>query len=57
VGEGLEISVYSEIWATFFEVEEETVASILGRDSTREGVTYEQAKAFSTNLGIACSKR
>lgn len=50
VGEGLAINVYSEIWAKFLEVEEETLASILGPDRYREGVTYENAKEFSENL-------
>ncbi len=50
-GEGLAINVYSEVWAKFFGVEEETVASMLGPYRHREGVTDDEAKKFSVNLG------
>jgi hypothetical protein len=49
-GEGMDINVYSEIWAKFFGVTEETLASTLGPDRYRKGVTYEEAKEFSVNL-------
>ena len=44
------INVYSEIWAKFFDIGEETVAEILGPDRERRSVTYEEAKEFSMNL-------
>jgi hypothetical protein len=50
VGEGLAINVYSEIWAKFFDVEEQKVASILGPDRERESVSYQEAEEFSSNL-------
>jgi hypothetical protein len=47
---GLSINVYSEIWAKFFDVDEATLAEILGPNRFREGVTNEEAKEFSVNL-------
>ncbi len=49
-GEGLALSVHSEIWAKWFEVEETTLATFVGPDRMREGVTNEEAKNFSGNL-------
>ena len=49
-GEGLAMNVYSEVWAHFFGVTEETLASTLGPDREREAVTNEEAKGFAANL-------
>ena len=49
-GEGLSINVYSEIWAKFFGVDGETLASTLGPDRYREGVTHGEAKEFAASL-------
>jgi hypothetical protein len=49
-GEGLQINVYSEVWAKFFGVTEEMLASTLGPDRVRKGVTNEEAAEFSINL-------
>ncbi len=49
-GKGLAINVYSEIWAKFFGVTEGTLASTLGSERYRKGVTNEEAREFAVNL-------
>ncbi|CAN5551490.1 hypothetical protein BH24ACT21_BH24ACT21_00640 [soil metagenome] len=49
-GEGLEVNVYSEVWAHWFGVTKEAVGSTLGPERYRKGVTNEEAKEFAANL-------
>lgn len=49
-GEGLGVNVYSEVWAHWFGITEETLGSTLGPERHRKGVTNEEAKAFASNL-------
>lgn len=47
---GMDIDLYSEIWASYFGVTEETLASTLGLERHRKGVTNKDAKEFAANL-------